>query len=139
MEVVALPTNDVKVAVKFLQKTIFSRFGTPKAINSDEGTHFCNKTFPAALAKYGIKHKVTTIYHPQTSGQAEVSNMEIQKILENVVSPNRKDWSLRLNDSLCAYRIAYKTPLGMLPYKIVYGKAYHLPLELEHKAYWAVK
>ena len=52
---------------------------------------------------------------------------------------NRKDWSARLNGSLQAYRTAYKTPLGMSPYRLVYGKIFHFPLELEHKAYWLVK
>ena len=68
VEAVALLTNDAKAVVKFLQKNIFSRFGTPRAIISDEGTHFCNRTFAATLAKYGIKHKVATTYHLQTGG-----------------------------------------------------------------------
>ena len=64
VEAVALPTNDAKAMVKFLQKNIFSRFDTPKAIISDEGTNFYNRTFAKALAKHGIKHNVTTGYHP---------------------------------------------------------------------------
>ena len=91
VEVVALPTNDAKAVVKFLQKNIVFRFGTPRAIISDEGTHSCNRTFVTVLAKYKIKHKVATSSYRQTSGQAEVSNREIKKILEKVVSPNRKD------------------------------------------------
>ena len=90
VEAVALRTNDAKAIVKFLQKNIFSRFGTPRAIISDEGTHFYNWTFTAALAKYEIKHKVATTYHLQTSGHVDVSNREIKKILKKVVSPNER-------------------------------------------------
>lgn len=72
VEAVALLTNDAKVVHKFLQKNIFTRFGTPGAIISDEGSHFCNRSFTALLARYGVNHKVATVYHPQTSGQVEV-------------------------------------------------------------------
>ncbi|KAL4378400.1 hypothetical protein GQ457_02G042890 [Hibiscus cannabinus] len=107
--------NDAKTLQKFIKKNIFTHFGTPRAIISDEGRHFDNRSIAAALRKLDITHKLSTAYHPQTNGHAEVSNREIKTILEKVVNPNRKDWSLQLDDALWAYRTAYNAPLNMSP------------------------
>ena len=94
VEAKATRTKDSKVVSDFVKTNIFARFGTPKAIFSDRGTHFCYRSMEALLRKYNITHKVSTSYHPQTSGQAEVSNREVKSILEKIVNRNRKDWSL---------------------------------------------
>ncbi|KAI3762510.1 hypothetical protein L1987_52940 [Smallanthus sonchifolius] len=138
VEAQALPTNDARVVVRFLKK-LFTRFGVPKAIISDRGTHFCNSVMEKALARYGVTHRLSTAYHPQTSGQVENANRGVKRILEKTVGKSRKDWSEKLDDALWAFRTAYKTPLGTTPFMIVYGKACHLPVELEHRALWALK
>ncbi|GJV71188.1 reverse transcriptase domain-containing protein [Tanacetum coccineum] len=97
------------------------------------------KMFTKVMLKYGVTHRLSTAYHPQTSGQVEVSNRGLKRILERTVGENRASWSDKLDDALWAFRTAYKTPIGCTPYKLVYGKACHLPIELEHKAYWALK
>ena len=98
----AMPTltNDARVVKKMLKKVIFLRFGTPRALISDGGSHFCNNVIEVLLKKYGVTHKVATPYHPQTSGQVEVSNREIKWILEKTMSSSRKDWALKLDDAL---------------------------------------
>ncbi|KAK1558032.1 hypothetical protein QYE76_018749, partial [Lolium multiflorum] len=137
----AIPTKsaDGETSIKMLLDVIFPRFGVPRYIMTDGGSHFIHGGFRKTLAKYGINHRIASAYHPQTSGQVELSNREIKAILGKTVNKSRKNWASKLKEALWAYRTAYKNPMGMSPYKMVYGKACHLPLELEHKAYWAVR
>jgi hypothetical protein len=87
----------------------------------------------------GIEHRVSTVYHPQTDGQAETSNRQLKSILNKTIEKGGKDWSKKLDGALSAFRTAFKTLIGMTPYQFVYGKAYYLSVELEHKSYWAIK
>ncbi|GKC93607.1 reverse transcriptase domain-containing protein, partial [Tanacetum coccineum] len=109
VEAQALPTNDAHVVLK------------------------------KALQRYGVTYKLSMRYHPQSNGQTEVTNRAIKRILERSVGYNPKGWSEKLNDALWAFRTAYKTPTWCTPFRLVYGKACHLPVEIEHKAHWALK
>ncbi|GJR02435.1 reverse transcriptase domain-containing protein [Tanacetum coccineum] len=134
----ALPTNDARVVVTFLKK-LFCHFRMPKALISDRGAHFCNKIMEKTMKRYGVNHRFSTSYHPQTSGQVENTNRALKRILEKTVKDNPAIWSRKLDDALWAFRTAYKTPTGTTPYKLIYGKNCHLPFEIEHRAYWALK
>ncbi|GJW10079.1 reverse transcriptase domain-containing protein [Tanacetum coccineum] len=123
VEAKALPTNDARVVIKFL-KSLFARFGTPRAIISDRGTHFCNDQFAKVMLKYGVTHRLSTAYHPQTSGQVEVSNRGLKRILERTIGENRASWSDKLDDALWAFRTAFKAPIGCTPYKLVIAPDY---------------
>ena len=105
---------------------------------NDGGSHFIDKTFHHFLIEIGVNHNIATPYHPQTSGQAETSNKQIKNILKKTILEIGTRWKNKLPEALWAYRTAYKTPIGMSPYQLVYGKTCYLPIEMEHQAHWAI-
>jgi len=117
---------DSKTIIRFLKK-LFSKFGTPRVLISDGRYHFCNVQLSKVLEHYEVRRTVATAYHPQTNEQAEVSIREIKTILEKFVASSRKHWSLKLDEALWAYRTTYME------------KMCHLPVELKHKAFWALR
>ncbi|GKE37126.1 reverse transcriptase domain-containing protein [Tanacetum coccineum] len=137
-EAQALPTNDVRVVITFLKK-LFCRFGILKALISDRGTHLCNKIMERTMKRYGVNYRFSTSYHPQTSGQVENTNRALKRILKKTIKDNLAIWLRKLDDALWDFRTAYKTPIGTTPYKLIYEINYHLPFEIEHHAYWALK
>ncbi|GJY42742.1 zf-CCHC domain-containing protein [Tanacetum coccineum] len=72
-------------------------------------------------------------------GPRKLDDAALKRILEKTVKDNPAIWSRKLDDALWAFRTAYKTPTGTTPYKLIYGKNCHLPFEIEHRAYWALK
>ncbi|GJY37707.1 reverse transcriptase domain-containing protein [Tanacetum coccineum] len=135
----AASTNDTRVVCKFL-KSLFPRFGTPRAIISDCETHFFNDQFAKVMLKYGVTHRLSTTHQPQTSRQVEVSNRGLKRILERTVGENRDSWSDKLDDALWAFRTAYKKHHGDVTFiQACIRKRHVITDELEHKAFWALK
>ncbi|XP_027171496.1 uncharacterized protein LOC113771071 [Coffea eugenioides] len=140
-EVESVDDEDIVEAIMSLHSLLAfpDRFDVPRTIVSDQSTHFCNHTIEALVRKYGVHQRVDTTYYPQTNGQVEVSNREIKSILEKTVNPNRKNWHIRLDDALWAYRTAYKTSTKMSPYRLIYGKMCNSSVAIEYRAFLTVK
>ncbi|XP_071729085.1 uncharacterized protein [Rutidosis leptorrhynchoides] len=105
---------------------------------SDYSNYLASNVLRKVLWRESWKNMVTP-YHPQTSGQVKNINRALKRILEKTVSNNPKIWSTKLDEELWAFRTAYKTPIGTTPFHLVYGKGCHIPVEVEYKAYWAIK
>ena len=135
VEAIPTRTNDHQEVLRFFMRCIFAHYGCPRVIINDGGSQFNNAYFRALLKKYGVHYRITTPYNPQANGQVEVGNREVQSILKKIIQPDEKDWAHKLSDALWAYRTTYKPPIGMSPFWLIFGKACHLPVELEYRAY----
>nr|GEY87231.1 reverse transcriptase domain-containing protein [Tanacetum cinerariifolium] len=129
----------VLLPLKFTFKVIDTKGAENLAADHLSRLENPHQNFAKVMQKFGVTHRLATSYHPQTNGQVEVSNRGLNCILKRTVVENRASWSDKLDDALWAFRTAYKTQIGCTSYKLVYEKACHLPIELEHKAYWALK
>ena len=114
VEAIPTGTNDHRVVNNFIVSNIFSWFGCPRAIISDGGSHFTNSHFRSLLRKYGVYHRVTTPYHPQASGQVEVSNREVKNILKKIILTDERDGAAKLPDALWPTARHSRRPSGYL-------------------------
>ena len=129
VEAKATPKNDACTATKFLFENIFTRYGLPLEIVSDQGVHFVNEVIEYLLAEFMVTHKRSAPYHPQANGLAESTNKTLCTKLTKVVNSSRSNWAHKLHEVLWAYRIAYKTALGVTPFELVFGLNAILPIE----------
>jgi transposase InsO family protein len=130
-EAIATKTDNADTVAKILYENIITRFGCPKELVSDRGTHFINSTIEQLLSKYMIKHRKSTPYHPRANGQTEKTNGILCKIITKTVQGSNTNWDQRVFDALWAYRIAYKVTTKHTPFQLVYGQEAILPIELE--------
>jgi hypothetical protein len=114
----ALPCQaaDAIHSMRMFHEVIFLRYEVLRIVISDGGSHFSDQTCWKALSKVGVDHRIATPYDPQTSGQAETSNKQIKNNLHKTMNEMGRSWRSNLSEALRAYRMAYKTPISMMPY-----------------------
>jgi hypothetical protein len=139
VEAIPRHTAAAQSSKKMFHDIICPRFGVPKVVTSNGGPHFIDGNFRRYLNAQGVEHQIATPYHPQTSGPVETPNKEIKNILQKTIHEMGRGWKEKLPEALWVYRMAYKTPISMTLYQLVYGKTCHLPVELGYKSHWAIK
>ena len=127
-----------KSVVEFIYEEIFTRFGVPREIVTDQGSQFTSKLMKELTTKYGIRHCKSSPYHPQANGQVESTNKVLESILTKTIHLHHKDWAYRLSEALWAYRITWRNTTSHTPYELVYGKQFLLPIEFQVKTFHMV-
>jgi IS30 family transposase len=118
-----------KSVVEFIYEDIFTHFGVPREIVTDQGAQFTSKLMKELIDKYGIKHCKSSPYHPQDNGQVESTNKVLEAILTKTIHLHHKDWADRLLEALWAYWTTWRNTTGHTPYELVFGKQILLPIE----------
>ena len=115
----------------FIFEEIYARYGTPREIISNGGAQLTSHMIARLMQKYGVKHRVTTPYHPQANGQVESTNKVLENILTKTVANHRRDWSQKLLEDLWVYRTTWRNTTGFSPFELVYGKSPLFLVEFE--------
>ena len=126
VEAITTSSADHNTSIKMLKEVVFPRFGVPRYLMTDGGPHFIHGAFRKMLAKYDLNYRIGSPYHPQCSGQVALTHRDLKLILQKTLNRSRKNCSKKLDDALWSYRNAYKNPMGISPYKMVYWKSMSL-------------
>jgi len=112
-----------QVVANFLFEEIFAQYGTPSEIVLDGGSQFTSHMIGKLMQKYGVKHRVTTPYHPQVNRQVESINKILENILTKIVASHHQDWAQKIPEALWAYRTTWRNTTGFSPFELFYGKS----------------
>lgn len=121
VEAKATPKNYARTTKYFLYEYVFTRYGLPIEIVSDRGTHFINEVIEYLLGKFIVIHRKLAPYPPQANGQAKSTNKILSTVLTKIVGEPQTDKEMKVHSTIWAYRVAYKTAIGMTPLNTVYG------------------
>ena len=135
VEAKALPSATENSVVQILFEDIFTRFGVPREIVTDQGSQFTSNLMEKLMEEYKIKHRKSTPYHLQANGQVESTNKVLESIITKTVHLHRRDWAERLPEALWAYKTTWRNKTGHSPYELVYGKEVLLPIEFQVKTF----
>ena len=124
-------TDTAAHVATLMYENIISRFGCPKILVSDRGTHFLNSLIQKMTEKFQIDYRKTTPYHPQSNGQTKRVNGVLVSIMRKTVSDSKRDWDVKLTATLWAYRTIFKVTTQATYFSLEYGLKATLPIEFE--------